>query len=308
MTNETNGILIVDKPQNITSARVISRIKKISGINKIGHTGTLDPMATGVMICTINRATRLSRFFLTSPKKYAAVLRLGVETDTLDATGRIVATRQIDSVSEHAVVEACKQFEGDIFQTPPAYSALKQNGIPLYKYARNGTPVIKPPRKVFISTIKIIDIHLPDIRFEVECSSGTYIRSLCADIGNTLGCGGHLKELKRTACGGFDMTEAIPLSEIESYQSLESFKDRVISMSDALWEMMPYVADNGLMEKIKDGKSIALTDIKMEIQAVEKVAGSPFIKIIDDKNQLLAIVSPDEANGRYNYCCVFHNP
>jgi tRNA pseudouridine55 synthase len=308
MTNETNGILIVDKPQDITSARVISRIKKISGINKIGHTGTLDPMATGVMICTINRATRLSRFFLTSPKKYTAVLRLGVETDTLDATGCIVATHQIGPVSEHAVHDACKRFEGDLFQTPPAYSALKHNGVPLYKFARNGTPVIKPPRKVFISTIKIIDIHLPDIRFEVECSSGTYIRSLCADIGNALGYGGHLKELKRTACGGFDMTGAVPLSEIESHQSLESFKDQVIPMADALWEMMPYVADNGLMEKIKDGKTIPLTDIKMKIQAVEKVAGSPFIKIIDNKNQLLAVVSPDEKNSRYDYCCVFHNP
>ena len=308
MTNETNGILIVEKPQDITSARVISRIKKISGINKIGHTGTLDPMATGVMICTINRATRLSRFFLTSPKKYAAVLKLGVETDTLDATGSIVATHQIDTVSEDAVIEACKQFEGEINQIPPAYSALKHNGVPLYKYARNGTPVIKPPRKVFISYIKIIDINLPEIRFETKCSSGTYIRSLCADIGNTLGCGGHLKELKRTACGGFDMTEAIPLSEIESHQSLDSFKDRVVSMSDALWEMMPYVADNGLMEKIKDGKIIPFADIKTKIQVDEKVAGSPFIKIIDNTNQLLAVVSPDEKNGRYNYCCVFHNP
>ena len=131
MTNETNGILIVDKPQDITSARVISRIKKISGINKIGHTGTLDPMATGIMICPINRATRLSRFFLASPKKYTAVLKLGVETDTLDATGRIVATRQIGTVSTHAVIAACKPFEGEIYQTPPGDSAQKNKGVPL---------------------------------------------------------------------------------------------------------------------------------------------------------------------------------
>ena len=316
MTNETNGILIVDKPQDITSARVISRIKRISGINKIGHTGTLDPMATGIMICTINRATRLSRFFLASPKIYAAVLKLGVETDTLDATGRIVATHQTDTVSEHAVVEACKQFEGEIDQIPPAYSALKHNGVPLYKYARQGTPVIKPARKVIISYIKIIDINLPEVRFEVRCSSGTYIRTLCADIGNTLGCGGHLTELKRTECGGFDMQDSIPLTDIESHQSLESFKDRLIPMSDALSEMTPYVADNDLMEKIKYGKSISLTDIDIDIQtdirpdtrAAGKDADSAFIKIINDKNQLLAVLSLDESNDRYNYCCVFHNP
>ncbi len=313
MTNETNGILIVDKPQDMTSARVISRIKKISGISKIGHTGTLDPMATGVMICTINRATRLSRFFLACPKKYAAVLQLGIETDTLDATGNILATRPIGSVSEHAVRDACKQFEGEIDQVPPAYSALKHNGVPLYKYARNGIPVTKPPRKVFISYIKIIDINLPEIRFEAQCSSGTYIRSLCADIGNMLGCGGHLKTLKRIKCGGFDVEDAMPLTDIESHQYLESFNDRLISMSDALSEMTAYVADNALMEKIKYGKNIALTDIKIDIPIdtpinMRDAAGNPFIKIIDNKNQLLAVLNPDEKNGRYNYCCVFHNP
>lgn len=304
MINETSGILIVDKPRDMTSARVISRIKKISGISKIGHTGTLDPMATGVMICTINRATRLSRFFLTSPKKYAAVLKLGVETDTLDATGSILATRQFDTVSAHAVFEACKQFEGEIDQIPPAYSALKHNGVPLYKYARNGTPVIKPPRKVFISYIKVIDINLPEIRFETECSSGTYIRTLCADIGNALGCGGHLKALKRIGCGGFDITDAIPLADIESHQTLDTIKNRLIPMSDALTGMMAHVADSDLAERISYGKNIALSDIKTDIES----AGSPFVKIIDERNQLLAVLSPDPDNGRYNYCCVFHNP
>jgi len=317
MTNETHGILIVDKPQDITSARVVSRIKKISGISKIGHTGTLDPMATGVMICTINRATRLSRFFLACPKKYVAVLKLGVETDTLDATGNILANHPIGTVSEHAVRDACKQFEGEIDQVPPAYSALKHNGVPLYKYARNGVPVTKPPRKVLISYIKIIDINLPEIRFEVECSSGTYIRSLCADIGNTLGCGGHLKSLKRIECGGFNILDAIPLADIESHQRLETIKNRIIPMSDALSEMISHVADDSLMEKIKYGKNITLTDIGIDIPIdtqmntqinMRDATGNPFIKIIDNENQLLAILSPDEKNGRYNYCCVFHNP
>lgn len=306
MTHETSGILIVDKPQDITSAGVVRRIKKISGIDKIGHTGTLDPMATGIMICTINRATRLSRFFLESPKKYEAVLKLGVETDTLDATGSILATRPVGTVSSQAVIDACKQFEGEIEQIPPAYSALKHKGVPLYKYARTGTPVIKPPRKVFISYIKILDITFSEIRFETKCASGTYIRTLCADIGRQLGCGGHLKTLKRIECGGFSISDAIALAEIESHPALETLQDRLIPMSDALLNMMPHVAGSELTEKIKHGKRIAVSDIGIGIDI--KNTDSAFIKIIDKKNQLLAVVSPDESGDRYNYCCVFHNP
>ena len=165
---------------------------------------------------------------------------------------------------------------------------------------------------MLISYINIIDVNLPEIRFETKCSSGTYIRTLCADIGNTLGCGGHLAALERNGCGGFDMRDAVPLSEIESHRSIESLKGRLISMSDALSGMLPHVADVGLTEKIKHGRSIALADIEIDIptdiKTDERDAGSPFVKIIDSNNQLLAVVSPDEENGRYNYCCVFHNP
>lgn len=304
MTQETNGILIVDKPRDMTSARVISRIKRISGINKIGHTGTLDPMATGVMICPINRATRLSRFFLAGSKKYTAVLRLGIETDTQDATGSILTERSIDMVSEAGVYAACQQFIGEIVQTPPAYSALKHKGVPLYKYARKGNAVIKPPRKVVISAIRIMDMDLPNVRFEVECSAGTYVRTLCADIGNVLGCGGHLKALRRTACGGYGIHEATPLAEIESHGSLETLRDRLISMSDALEGMPAYIADSGLLEKIQYGKPIASDDLNLKMAD----GGRPFIKIIDKENQLLAVVHPDETRGQYNYCCVFYNP
>ncbi|MGB9499334.1 MAG: tRNA pseudouridine(55) synthase TruB [Dissulfuribacterales bacterium] len=296
--------MIVDKPQDMTSARVISRIKKKLGVRKAGHTGTLDPMATGVMVCTINKATRLSRFFLDSHKKYEAMLKLGVETDTLDATGRIVATHQIDTVSEQAVRAACKLFKGEISQTPPIYSALKHNGVPLYKYARNGTPVTKPPRKIFISYIKLIDINLSEIRFEVACSSGTYIRTLCADIGNALGYGGHLKELKRTECCGYGIHDAISLNEIETHRSVETIQNKLIPMADALIGMRQYTADTGLMEKIKYGKPLSTLDIPSDTEA----SGSPFIKVIDTDHRLLAVLSQDENKDQYNYYCVFLNP
>jgi tRNA pseudouridine55 synthase len=310
MTDNTSGILIVDKPQDMTSAGVIRRIKKISGINKIGHTGTLDPMATGVMICTINRATRLSRFFLESPKKYTAVLGLGVETDTLDATGNVLATRPVDRISEQAVIEACKAFEGEIEQIPPAYSALKHKGVPLYTYARKGAPVVKPPRNVVISSIKIHDIDFPDIRLDIECSSGTYIRSLCADIGEMLGCGGHMKALRRTGCGGFNISDAVSLEEIESHSTLADIR-QLIPMADALPEMATLVAKADVKEIIKYGKPLVIRDLKdieTDFARGAETADARFIKVIDAENRLLAVVRPDEARERYNYCCVFYNP
>lgn len=304
MAQETSGILIVDKPPDMTSARVVSRIKKISGITKIGHTGTLDPMATGVMICTVNRATRLSRFFLESPKKYTAVLRLGIETDTQDATGKVLSERPVDRISVPAVQAAFRRFRGEIDQTPPAYSALKHKGVPLYKYARKGNCVTKPPRKVTIFDIRIIDMDFPDIRFEVACAAGTYVRTLCADIGNMLGCGGHMAALRRTACGGFGIHEALPLEEIESHSSLETLKDRLVSMSGALGAMPSHTADGGLMEKIRYGKPIAA--VELNPQGIG--AGNSFVKIVDDGDGLLAIVRLDETRDWYNYCCVFYNP
>lgn len=303
MPDKTSGILIVDKPQGLSSAQLTGRIKRISGIDKIGHSGTLDPMATGVMICGVNQATRIFPFFLDRPKKYAAVLRLGVETDTLDATGKIVATQPFDKVSEAAVRDACRRFEGEINQIPPAYSALKHKGKPLYKYARQGAPVEKPARKVFISGIDIRTIHFPEVQIEVECSSGTYIRTLCADIGRALGCGAHLSALTRTECGGYSIRDALSLEDIASQRSLETLAGKLISMSDALPKIPLVVAGEGLVEKIKHGKPLSAADV-MPVGDV----GFPLLKLIDGNNRLLAVVRRDESSDRYNYCCVFCNP
>ena len=308
MIMETSGILIVDKPPQLSSAQLISRIKRISGINKIGHSGTLDPMATGVMICAVNQATRLFQFFLNRPKKYVAVIKLGVETDTLDATGNIVASRPFDTVSEQAVEDACRQFEGEINQIPPAYSALKHKGTPLYTYARRGTPVTKPSRKIFISNIHILAIALPEVQIEVECSSGTYIRTLCADIGAVLGCGGHLSALQRIECGGYNIRDAMTLEDIASHRSLSTLGDKLISMSDALPEMPMAMADTGMLEKIKHGKPLSAIDMPTEATLSTRDSGFPPIKIVDQDNQILAVVRRDENKDRYNYCCVFCNP
>ena len=299
---ELSGVIVVDKPPGITSAKVVARVKKWLRARKAGHTGTLDPFATGVLVCCINRATKLSRFFLHGKKKYEAVLHLGIETDTQDSTG--IVTNICDNVefSKKTIQSAFKKFEGNIMQLPPVYSALKHKGIPLYKLARSMKPVQKPARQVSIITLKILEIHPPFIRFEVFCSAGTYIRTLCADIGASLGCGGHLKELRRIESSGFTITDAVTLEELEDLTLSEKSFDRIISMSNALKDMPEYIADNVLVNKINHGHIITKKDCMPEkINAFEG-----FIKIVDTNKTLVAVLKHTREKNRYDYCCVFN--
>jgi tRNA pseudouridine55 synthase len=299
---ELSGVIVVDKPPGITSAKVVARVKKWLRARKAGHTGTLDPFATGVLVCCINRATKLSRFFLHGKKKYEAVLHLGIETDTQDSTG--IVTNICDNVefSKKTIQSAFKKFEGNIMQLPPVYSALKHKGIPLYKLARSMKPVQKPARQVSIITLKILEIHLPFIRFEVFCSAGTYIRTLCADIGASLGCGGHLKELRRIESSGFTITDAVTLEELEDLTLSDKLFDRIISMSNALKDMPEYIADNVLVNKINHGHIITKKDCMPEkINAFEG-----FIKIVDTDKTLVAVLKHTREKNRYDYCCVFN--
>jgi tRNA pseudouridine55 synthase len=301
-----DGILVVNKPANMTSAAVVSRIKRLPGVKKTGHTGTLDPFATGVLICPVNRATRLSRFFLHGAKKYRAVLSLGTETDTLDCTGEITARRPVKDLSEHRICQAVESFAGDIQQVPPVFSALKHNGVPLYRYARNGTPVEKPARTVHIESIRVTGIDLPDICFDVTCSAGTYIRSLCADIGHALGCGGHLSRLMRTESCGFGIAEAAALENLEKVQTPAELQPWIIPMAGAIAGMPAYTADAGLLEKIRYGRPIAANDLEPE----PATDADGRIRILDTEKRLVAVIekktdkSPDKID--YSYCCVFH--
>ena len=299
---ELSGVIVVDKPPGITSAKVVARVKKWLKARKAGHTGTLDPFATGVLVCCINRATKLSRFFLHGKKKYEAVLHLGVETDTQDSTGIVTNVCHNVEFSKKTIQSAFKRFEGNIKQLPPVYSALKHKGIPLYKLARSKKPVQKPARQVSIMTLKILEIHPPFIRFEVFCSAGTYIRTLCADIGASLGCGGHLKELRRIESSGFTITDAVTLEELENLTLSEKSSDRLISMSNALKDMPEYIADNVLLNKINHGHIITKNDFMAEqINAFEG-----FIKIVDTNKTLVAVLKHAKEKNRYDYCCVFN--
>jgi len=303
MQPELNGILLVDKPAGITSAKVVARIKKIFGARKVGHTGTLDPFATGILVCCINRATKLARFLLHGNKKYEAVLHLGIETDTQDSTGIVTSTCDNVLFSEIKIRSVFNQFEGSIKQIPPVYSALKWKGTPLYKLARSGKPVQKPARRITIFNIEILGINLPLIHFSISCSAGTYIRTLCSDIGKFLGCGGHLKELRRIQSGGFSITEAVKLSEIENFALSEKISDRITSMSNALQDMPEHIADKGLAEKIMHGNIIT----KKDLRPVHTDTSENFIKIVDINNDLIAVLKHTKESDRYGYCCVFNN-
>ncbi|MFP4159279.1 MAG: tRNA pseudouridine(55) synthase TruB [Desulfobacterales bacterium] len=301
-----DGFILVDKPGGKTSADVVNLLKKLPGVYKAGHAGTLDPFATGVLICPVNRATRLSRFFLHGNKKYSAVLRLGIETDTMDRTGQITAERPVHGITPETVSRAAEKFTGRISQVPPAYSALKHNGTPLYKYARDGNPVQKPARSVEITSIRITRVDLPEVGLEVACSGGTYIRKLAADIGTTLGCGAHLSTLVRTESCGFTLDEAVSLTDLRAAGTPKGTSRFVIPMADALRGMPSYTAGEELAEKISFGRPISEADMQAPRKHKEPGSGG-FIKVTDTGNRLLAVIEKDKNRSGYSYCCVFQS-
>lgn len=302
MANIRSGIVLVDKPEGMSSAVVVKKLKRFSGAVKAGHTGTLDPFATGLMICGINSGTRLSRFFLHGSKSYEAVVRLGVETDTLDRTGQVTAENPVGSYTDEEIDRACDAFRGTISQKPPVYSALKHNGVPLYKLARQGRPVKKPPREVTIHRLEIIETDLPYLRLRVSCSAGTYIRTLASDIGGKLGCGAHLTALRRTECCGFSVESSFTLEEIEKLALSGDLSDKIISMSGALSDMDAVAVDVAIADKIRYGQPLYADDIGEPGRIPETE-----LKVIDHNDRLLAIVRFDKSRERFEYCCVFND-
>ncbi|MDY0374400.1 MAG: tRNA pseudouridine(55) synthase TruB [Desulfobacterium sp.] len=298
-----SGILAVDKPGGISSARLVARIKQCLKAKKVGHTGTLDPFATGVMLCGINQGTRISRFLLGGPKKYTATLCLGVETDTLDRTGIVEKTADpshISAITRDELVKVVDSFAGVQMQHPPIFSALKHEGQPLYRLARQGKPVQKPMRRIEIFSIAITGFDLPYLTLDVHCSTGTYVRSLAQDIGSALGCGAHLAELRRTDSCGFSQENLISLTSLEAMDHDEA-RSKIIPMNDALWFMPAFEADPGMVKKIGFGQGLGLENkISPPGDGQE-----PFVRIVAPDGSLAAVVEYDPPLERYNYCCVF---
>ena len=224
-----NGIVIIDKPRDWTSQDVVSKLRGVLHTKRIGHGGTLDPMATGVLPVFVGRATRGVEFFEHAEKTYEATLRLGVTTDTEDITGTVLERREV-AVTGEGFEKVLTRFRGEILQVPPMYSALKVNGQKLCDLARKGKEVERKPRSITIHKLECLEFTGDTARLRVTCSKGTYIRTLCKDIGEALGCGGCMEQLRRVAAGAYTIEEAVPLAELVASDAPESYLRPVDTM------------------------------------------------------------------------------
>ena len=257
------GIIILDKPKNITSFGAVARVRRICSEKKCGHTGTLDPMATGVMTVMLGNTTRFTELLPSHDKAYVASFRLGTITDTLDITGTVLETRQVNSTADE-VEAALKCFEGEISQLPPMYSAVSVNGQRLYELARKGIEVERNPRSVTVYSIEMLSRSEESGEYEiaVECSSGTYIRTLIADLGEKLGCGAVLTELRRTKANGFSIENAVTLEQLEAAAN-DGTLDSIVTPIDRALEGYPVIKVSAAQAKrFSNGGELDLQRLK----------------------------------------------
>ena len=246
------GIICLDKPRGMTSFMAVKKASRLLGVKKAGHTGTLDPMATGVLVIMLGHSTRFIELLPEHKKSYTARVKLGITTDTLDITGTILSESPVNATNEQ-LLSACENFKGEILQTPPMYSALKKDGERLYDLARKGIEIEREQRKITIEKLEIYDFDGTEFSMDVTCSAGTYIRSLCDDIGKSLGCGAVMTELRRTSANGFSVEKSVTLEELEQLVS-ESRTDTVItSVESALISYPEIVVSNPQANRFHNG-------------------------------------------------------
>jgi len=275
-------VICLDKPKNITSQEAVTKVKKILRAKKAGHTGTLDPIATGILLVCVNRATRLSKYFTELDKYYDCTMKLGEITDTQDAEGKIIATSERDDITEQEVVEIMQSFIGRIKQLPPMFSAKKHHGRPLYKLARKGEEVERDFKEVFIHKINLIEYNYPFIRFTVQCSKGTYVRTLCHDIGERLGIGGHLYELVRTGVGPFKIEKSVTIEELKATRSIKDMSRGVYTMDHALSWLPEVIASN-------EQKKSVLNGAPLKIDKYNKLKDLSPVRVKSEDGDLLAV-------------------
>ncbi|MBU0733067.1 MAG: tRNA pseudouridine(55) synthase TruB [Proteobacteria bacterium] len=256
MEHAADGILLVDKGSGETSHGVVKKVRSVFRRGKsvkVGHAGTLDPFATGLLIILLGQGTKLSRFIMSGEKVYLATVELGVETDTFDPTGKVVRSSDVPDLSTEYIREKANRFVGKIHQVPPIYSAVRYKGERAYKLARRGQRVDLKTREVTVYALRILTVDLPLITMRVRCSSGTYIRSLAADLGRDLGPGGHLRSLRRLKSGPFEVEDALPSAEIAREAREQSLSRRVIPIREAIPDIGEIVVQADLAEKVRNG-------------------------------------------------------
>lgn len=253
------GLILIDKPQGITSFTAVRKIKKLAGEKRVGHTGTLDPLATGVLPVFIGRATVLSSFLSDADKTYVATVKLGIKTDTFDITGSVLEERQVN-ISEAEIDEVLKTFEGEQLQTPPMFSAIKKDGVRLYSLARQGESVQIEPRKITVYSVsRISDFKDNSFKIRVHCSKGTYIRSLCNDIGEKLSCGATLEALRRESAHGFDIGQCVRLDDLAE-ENIESY---VLSEETAVLNLRQIAVTEKQAVRFTNGGELDIVRLKI---------------------------------------------
>lgn len=294
-------LIAINKPRDITSQDAVTSVKRILKVKKAGHTGTLDPLATGLLIICINRATRLASYFSDLDKEYKAVMKLGETTDTQDACGNIIEQRETGNIDEGRIEDTLKSFKGTSLQHPPMFSALKHKGQSLYKYARQGIEIERSSREITIHNISLINIALPYVTFSARCSKGTYIRTLCHDIGQKLGTGAHLHALERTAVGPFILGNSLTLEELKAVSEGEPADRGFYNMKEALSWMPEYKINQAVIKAVMNGHPIQIGSMR----PTEDIKYASGIKIVSPEGDLLAIGSYSTVNNEIKMDVVF---
>ncbi|MBS1829510.1 MAG: tRNA pseudouridine(55) synthase TruB [Acidobacteria bacterium] len=277
-----DGVIVVNKSPDWTSHDVVAKMRRIAGTKKIGHLGTLDPMATGVLPLVLNKATRLAQFYMRSEKRYQALVRFGFATTTYDKEGeRTSEPVQVD-LSRTQIEEALAPFRGVLQQRPPAISAKKIAGTPAYKLARKNIEVDLPPVEVTVFSLDLLEAGPDWIRIDVHCSAGTYLRSLAHDLGQSLGCGAHLEELTRTASGDFTLAQARTLTELEALSKEGRLNEVIVPASQLLPQFPAEVVDQITATQIRQGRDFRVSPFRV-------AKGAQFVRAIDADGSLLAI-------------------
>jgi len=289
-----NGVVVIDKPAGLTSHDVVSEVKKILGARKAGHTGTLDPLATGVLPVCINEATKLAQFLSTEKKTYLATMLLGVRTDTQDTEGKITETSN-KIVPEEDIRMALGRLVGKLKQIPPAFSALKLKGKPLYKYARAGEFPEVAARDVEIFSLNVKDVTFPYATFEISCSKGTYIRTVCSDIGDALGCGACLSGLRRLQSGFFTVDMAVSLETDNREEKKKELLSKMLPMVQSLPAYAAIEVSDDLVDKLRAGFQPDVDMIRQNVLSF--LAAGDMIKFISPGGQLVAVAEMKVSAG-----------
>lgn len=292
--NSVSGVLVVDKPVGLTSHDVVQIIRRGTGIRRAGHTGTLDPRASGVLVVLIGPAVRLSEYVSASDKRYQATLRLGSSTDTFDSEGRVTSSASVDSITEERFEDALTQFIGEIEQVPPPYSAIKIQGRKAYEMAREGEEVELAPRMIHVYSLELLEWAPPEAVIDVFCSSGTYVRSLANDLGAALGCGAHLVGLRRTKSGRFTLRDAVPMRRLqESFHSGDWYR-YLIPAAEALGDWPMVELDGDQVELIRHGHRVPA-----------EAGAQGWVRGVSQQGDLVALMELDEATQEWQPRKVF---